>query len=179
MRKKDLKRDASGTSMLLSAVAFMLSTLAVVAYFVFKSVSQPQTSEVVSPSSIVCADTFDTNDTKEAFFEELLTLKTQLGDEWSISCQNRLDDVLYDLALDKAAIGQFNASFTRLCQISERRGSEHFQEAQFLFGLWEQNRNTSGESQEIKPLLTSFFQNYDNPEENCPAAREILVNLSL
>ncbi|MEM9485633.1 MAG: hypothetical protein AAGA83_18305 [Cyanobacteria bacterium P01_F01_bin.116] len=175
MRKQDLERDASSTSVLLSAIAFMLSALAIVAYFMFRFVSQPQTTRVAPIEENPCQSRV--ND-QEALLEELIEFKGQQGDEWSVTCQDKLDDVLYDLALNKAAEGQFGTSFTRLCQISERRGSEYFQEAQFLFNLWEQNRNTSGESQEIKPLLTNFFQNYDNPKENCPAARKILVKLN-
>lgn len=176
MRNQDIKKDASDTSMLLSTLAFMLSVLAVVAYFMFKTAYRPKTVEVISSKKTVCGDSFDT---KDALFEALSDLKAQLGDEWSMSCQDRLDSVLYDIALDKAADGQFSSSFTRLCQISERTESEYFQEAQFLFSLWEQNRNTSGETQEIRPLLTSFFQNYASPKENCPAASTILTRLEL
>lgn len=176
MPKQDIDKNASGTSVLLSTLAFMLSMLAILAYFMFKSVSRPPTAKVVSSKGSICEDN---GDNKEALFDALSDLKAQLGDEWSTSCQNKLDTVLYDIALDKAAEGQFSTSFTRLCQISERSESEYLREAQFLFNLWEQNRNTSGKEQEIKPLLTSFFQNYDNPTENCPAAKPILGNLDL
>lgn len=178
MRKQDIKKDASGTSMLLSGVAFMLSALAIVAYFMFKSVSQPQTAALVVPLTVEnsCKNNFDN---KEALFEGLSDLKAQLGDEWSNFCQNKLDGALYDTAIMKAAEGQFSTSFTRLCQISERSGSDSFEEAKFLFGIWEQNRNTSGEDQEIRPLLESFFQNYDNPDERCPAAGKALDKLRL
>ncbi|NEQ53994.1 MAG: hypothetical protein F6K11_28335 [Leptolyngbya sp. SIO3F4] len=175
MRKQDIKKDASGTSMLLSAVAFMLSALAMLAYFMFKSVSQPQTAKLVATTESSCQTNFDN---KEALFEGLSDLKTKLGDKWSSSCQDRLDSSLYDTAIIKAAEGQFSTSFTRLCQISERSGSDYFEEAKFLFSLWEQNRNTSGKNQEIKPLLESFFQTYNNPKENCPAANKILDQLS-
>lgn len=176
MRKQDVEKDASGTSMLLSAVAFMLSALAMVAYFMFKSVSQPQTAQVVKTTENSCQNNFDD---QEALFKGLSDLKTQLGDDWSSFCQDRLDSALYDTAITKAAEGQFSNSFKRLCQISERRESDYFEEAKFLFSLWEQNRNTSGESQEIRPLLESFFQSYDNPRENCPAADKLLDQLSL
>ena len=160
--------------MLLSAFAFIMSALAVVAYFVYRSTSQRQTVAVPQIAENYCDDAFDD---QEAQVKWLSDIKTQLGAEWPSFCQDRLDSVLYDTAIIKATAGRFGTSFTRLCQIPERSESEYFEEAQFLFSLWEQNRNMSGESQEIKPLLAGFFQSYDNPNENCPAARKVLDKL--
>lgn len=174
MRKQDIKRDASGPSMLLSAFAFIMSVLAVVAYFVYRSTSQRQTGAVTQPAENYCDETFDDQEDRLKWLSDQ---KTQLGDEWPNFCQSRLDGVLYDTAITKAAEGRFGTSFMRLCQISEQGESDYFEEAQLLFSMWGQNRNTSGERQEIKPLLASFFQTYDNPNENCPAARKVLERL--
>lgn len=174
MRKQDTKRDASGPSMLLSAFAFIMSALAVVAYFVYRSTSQRQAAAVPQTPENYCDETFDD---PEDLYKWLSDRETQLGDEWPSYCQDRLDGVLYDTALSKAAEGRFGTSFMRLCQIPERSESDYFEEAQLLFGMWGQNRNTSGESQDIRPLLVSFFQTYDSPNENCPAARTVLEKL--
>ena len=174
MRKRDVKRDASGPSMFLSTVALMLSMLATVAYFVFKSDNEPQPPENLSVSNTVCPGGAD----KEAVYERLSVLKEQSGDEWPVQCQEQLNNALYETAILKATEGRFNTAFDRLCQILEIPESEYFEEAQFLFSVWEDNRNSSGESQEIKPLLQSFFEDYDNPNENCPAAKEVLEELN-
>ncbi|MEL6231529.1 MAG: hypothetical protein AAFR24_16605 [Cyanobacteria bacterium J06627_3] len=151
-----------------------MSVLAVAAYFVYRSTSQRQTAAVIQPTENYCDETFDD---QEDLLEWLSDRKTQLGDEWPSSCQDRLDGVLYDTAIIKAVEGRFGTSFTRLCQIPERSESDYFEEAQLLFSMWGQNRNTSGEFQEIRPLLVSFFQTYDSPNENCPAARAVLERL--
>ena len=174
MRKRDVKRDASGPSMFLSTVALMLSMLATVAYFVFKSDNESQPTENVSVNDNVCPGGAD----KEAVYERLSVLKEQSSDEWPARCQEQLNNALYETAILKATEGRFNTAFGRLCQIPESPESEYFEEAQFLFSVWEDNRNSSGESQEIKPLLQSFFEDYDNPNENCPAARAVLEELN-
>ncbi|MFG6095407.1 hypothetical protein SPB21_09145 [Leptothoe sp. ISB3NOV94-8A] len=174
MRKQDIKRDASGSSMTWSTAAFMISALGVVAYFMFKTSSQPVISELPVITENYCQDDFESN---EIIVEELLRLKTQIEEKWTNFCQNKLDGALYDTAIIKATEGKFSTSFIRLCKIPEGSGSEYFKEAQFLFSLWEQNRNTSGKPQEIRPLLESFFQNQQDPRKNCPAAREVLEKL--
>lgn len=174
MRKQDIKRDASGSSMTLSTAAFMISALGVVAYFIFRNSSQPVISESPVITESYCQDDFENN---EVVVRELSELKTKLGEQWTNFCQNELDGALYDTAIVKATEGKFSTSFIRLCQIPEESESGYFEEAQFLFSLWEQNRNTSGEAQETRPILKSFFQNQANPGENCPAAREVLEKL--
>lgn len=178
MPKQDIETDASATSIMLSTAALMLSGLALVAYFMFQAVSKPQAAKTAPnvTTADACQDSFES---QEVLFNRLVELKTQLGEQWSQSCQDRLDNVLYQTALDKAIEGQFRSSFTRLCQIPARTESEYFREAQFLFSLWENNRNTSGKNQEIRPLLANFFETYDSPRKNCPAAIGILAKLSL
>ena len=176
MRKKDIKRDASGPSIVFSTAAFMISALGIIAYFMFRTSSQPITSKLpATVEKYYCQDDFENND---VLVRELSVLKTQLGEQWTNFCQDRLDSALYDTAIDKATEGRFSTSFIRLCQISKRSESEQFEAAQFLFSIWEQNRNTSGESQKIRPLLESFFQNQVNPRENCPAASKVLDKLT-
>ncbi|WP_152532044.1 hypothetical protein [Leptolyngbya sp. Heron Island J] len=171
MRKQDLDRDASGPAIFLSMVALILSGLAAAAYFMFKSEPQIQaTTETVARENY-CANT---SDDQETLLQTLSDLKAAMGDEWSSFCQDRLDSILYETAVVKATAGRFNTSFMRLCQIPQRPESDYFRDAEFLFNIWTENRNTSGEPQEIKPLLTSFFQTYKNPFENCPAAQGIL-----
>ena len=180
MRKRDIQRDASGPSIFLSTIALILSGLAVVAYFIFKPDADPQQIGSVSANNSVSANDRgcqNTNADPATAFERLSVLKEQSGNEWSAFCQEQLDSALYETAMIKATESRFNTAFDRLCQIPEDTESEYFQEAQFLFGIWERNRNTSGESQEIRPLLQSFFEDYDNPNENCPAAREMLEEL--
>ena len=174
MRKQDLDRDASGPAIFLSMVALILSGLAVAAYFMFKSEPQVQnTTETVARENY-CANT---SDDAETLLQTLSSLKTTIGAEWSSFCQDSLDRVLYETAVVKAGAGRFNTSFMRLCQIPQRSDSDYFRDAEFLFSIWTNNRNTSGEPQEIRPLLTSFFQNYENPVESCPAAQGILGEL--
>ncbi|MGD1952499.1 MAG: hypothetical protein ACFB14_23080 [Leptolyngbyaceae cyanobacterium] len=175
MRKRDIQRDASGPSIFLSTIALILSGLAVVAYFILKPDADPQQIGRVSATDDACQNT---DADPEAVFERLSVHKEQSGNEWSAFCQEQLDSSLYETAIIKATEGRFSTAFDRLCQIPEGTESEYFEEAQFLFGIWEKNRNTSGEPQEIRPLLQSFFEDYDNPNENCPAARETLEELS-
>ena len=187
MRKRDIQRDASGPSIFLSTIALILSGLAVVAYFMFKPDTDPQQIGSVSANdSVPATDSGSASDDgcqntdadPEAVFERLSVLKEQSGNEWSAFCQEQLDSALYETAITKATERRFNTAFDRLCQIPEDTESEYFAEAKFLFGIWEENRNTSGESQEIRPLLQSFFENYDSPNENCPAAKEMLEELN-
>ncbi|NEZ59950.1 hypothetical protein D0962_24000 [Leptolyngbyaceae cyanobacterium CCMR0082] len=172
MRKQDIKRDASGPSIFLSTVALMLSALAIFAYFLFRSGSPQQAVEGSPTPDSYCQENFED---QEVLLQRLSDLKNRMGDNWSSFCQDRLDSALYETAILKAAVGRFNTSFIRLCQIPERPDSEIFKDARFLFSIWEENRNTSGESQEIKPLLENFFQNYETVSESCPAAKEIFA----
>lgn len=174
MRKQDLARDASGPSIFLSMFALIFSGLAVVAYFLFRP--GPQLQEAMGEVTQTNYCTEDSDD-QEALVQKLSDLKATMGDQWSGVCQDTLDSVLYETALTKAAAGRFNTSFTRLCQIPERSESDYFRDAEFLFSIWAKNRNTSGEPQEIKPFLASFFQDYESPVENCPAARGILTDI--
>ena len=85
MRKQDLKKDASSFSLLASTMACMLSALAIVAYFMFRSTSPPKTAVVVSTTENYCQKDFEN---EEALLDWLSDLKTELGDEWTSLCQD-------------------------------------------------------------------------------------------
>jgi hypothetical protein len=193
--------QASPVSRLLSAGALTLTLIAIAFYVVRgnRALEAPQTASTAAPNSasnsatnepdtlmapsdsaIVASDPvglpvecqYDLADITGQI-ATLQQLQRQPGPDFQEVCQAKLDQLLYNVAIEMATSGQFNTAFGYLCDISAQHNSEPFQEAKFLFETWANNRNTSGQSQEMRPLLISFFQDLENSAGTCPAAKHL------